>query len=96
MSHHFKLVRLFSLMLLTSVCHGASNKADWFQCQTAAECVIVEENCGVEWAANKTFAEVSRKNPPRPDDSCKKPLESHLSTTVALSPPAGVISAATI
>ena len=66
----------------------ASGKAqaahdEWYECQSDAQCLIVAGNCGVEWAANKDSAEQTRKNPPRADMPCKKPLESHPTNTVA-------------
>jgi len=56
---------------------------EWYKCQSDAQCVIVAGNCGVEWAVNKDLAEQTRKNPPRADMPCHKPLESHPANTVA-------------
>jgi len=61
-----------------------SDNEQWFRCKTAAECVIAQGNCDVEWAVNKEFAAVSRHHPPRPDGVCSKPLESHPANSVAL------------
>jgi hypothetical protein len=56
---------------------------EWYTCQSNRECAVVSGRCGVEWAANANFEEESRKNPPRADMPCTKPLESHPANTVA-------------
>ncbi len=60
------------------------NKDEWYGCKTGDQCVLVKGKCGVEWAANKKFVELTRKNPPRPNEKCKKPLEEHPADTSVL------------
>ena len=63
----------------------ASNLAlandEWYKCQTVSQCTIIKGNCGVEWAINKKFAEMSGQKPPRVVGPCKKPLEVHPANT---------------
>jgi hypothetical protein len=76
---------LFIMFLTTAFDPLAFAQAhdDWYRCKTARDCAIITGGCGVEWAANKNFIELTRKNPPRPDGPCKKPIEIHPAKTFA-------------
>ena len=62
---------------------GGSFNNDWYQCQQDNQCVIIEGRCGVKWTVNQEFADQSRQYPPRADEPCLQPLESHPVNTVA-------------
>jgi hypothetical protein len=75
---------IFGLLLWTCLSEAAAANTDWYKCQSAAQCVVVKGNCGVEWAANNKFAEQSRNNPLRSESPCKKPLEDHPANSFAI------------
>jgi len=83
-----KWIILAVVFMLTALARAETVKQtiheDWYRCQQASQCVVVKGNCDVEWAANKDFADQSRKDPPRLDEPCTKPLESHPANTVAI------------
>ncbi len=85
MSNWLQFKTLFLLIAFGfSVGNASQNTDDWYKCKTAVDCEIVKANCGVEWTANKKFVEQSRKNPPRTDGPCKKPLEDHPANTFSI------------
>ncbi len=78
-----KWLPFFLLVILPASAPAFEADDEWTACESNDECIIVYGNCGIEWAANKDSADISRRSIPEPALPCKKPIEFHSDNTVA-------------
>jgi len=77
---HILLLSLLLIFAFSESCRAEEIHKEWYQCQQDDQCIIVEADCGVEWAANKDFIEKTRKE--HGSYYCTKPIEEHPTNTV--------------